>query len=326
MPQVTSEALASAVNRLRAGGVVAFPTETVYGLGADALNHRAVHRVYELKGRPAQNPLIVHVSDQIMARAMCDQWTTDAARLAERFWPGPLTLVLPKSPRVPDVVTAGGPGVAVRCPAHPLALALIEGFAGPIVGPSANLSGMVSPTAAAHVRAAFGDEDVMVLDGGACRAGIESTVLSLFDAEARLLRRGVVSAAEIEAVLQRPVTGPPDAQFHHASDQALPSPGMLARHYAPRTPASLYNAPDLDEALAMRDTPAVVLAISRTAHVEPPHVLIRMPLDARDYAARLYAALHEADDEHTTRILIEQPTAPGELWDALRDRLSRATA
>ena len=167
-----------AASRLRDGGVVAFPTETVYGLGADAFSDAAVSRVFALKGRPSRNPLIVHVSGPLMAKRVTATWPVEAQRLADAFWPGPLSIVLPKRPEVPDIVTGGmgSASVAVRCPDHPTALALLYEFGSPLVGPSANLSGSISPTTAAHVRAAFSEQDVLVLDGGPCATGIESTV------------------------------------------------------------------------------------------------------------------------------------------------------
>src|SRR5262245_53340115 len=228
------EEIAAAVARLRAGGVVAFPTETVYGLGADALSERAVARVFELKGRPGNNPLIVHVASAAMARDVVapGAWGREAELLSTAFWPGPLSIVLPRSAAVPANVTAGGPNVAVRCPDHPTTLALLEAFGGPLVGPSANPSGRVSPTTAAHVREAFGDE-VMVLDGGACRAGIESTVVSLVGT-ARVLRPGVIGAGEIGRVLARDVEEARHApQEESLASRPMESPGRLASHYAP---------------------------------------------------------------------------------------------
>lgn len=322
MNQETESILASAVDRLRAGGLVAFPTETVYGLGADALSEAAVRRVFELKGRPAHNPLIVHVADEEMSRRVSADWPAAAGMLARRFWPGPVTIIVPRAPIVPELVTAGGPTVAVRCPDHPLAMALLELFGGPIVGPSANRSGSVSPTRAEHVRAAFSEEEVMVLDGGPCRTGIESTVVSLAGAAPRILRQGVVGAAEIGAVLGVDVA----LALTHAADDRAPreSPGMLERHYAPRAPLVLFEADVWPEIADEAHGAVVLLTHERTRHVDPPHHLIRMPMDAPGYAAWLYAALHEADALAPARILVERPTGQGALWDAIRDRLARA--
>lgn len=323
--------------RLRSARVVAFPTETVYGLGADALSEAAVRRVYELKGRPAINPLIVHVSGPEMASRLVADWTEDAAALARMFWPGPLTIVLPRpvgTPMlrmgsglvVPDIVTAGGPTIAVRCPDHPVALALLFGLGTPLVGPSANISGQVSPTTAEHVREAFGPEDVMVLEGGACRAGIESTVVSLAGPGARVLRPGLISAGEIAAVIGRPVEEARGDSTGASETEPLASPGLLARHYAPRTPARLFDARELDGLL--RD-PAYAQGVVVIAH-EPlplsvPHVRFLMPPDAEDYAYRLYAALREADARTPAAILIQRPPSGEGVWGAVMDRLVRAT-
>jgi L-threonylcarbamoyladenylate synthase len=320
--------------RLREGGVVAFPTETVYGLGADALSEAAVARVYELKGRPRRNPLIVHVAGPEMARQVvaAGAWTDEAELLARRFWPGPLSIILARSPALPEIVTAGSGGVAVRCPDHPTALALLFEFGGPLVGPSANPSGRVSPTTAAHVREAFDERDVLVLDGGACAGGIESTVLSLMGGRgvpARILRPGLIGAEELARALGRPVvSGPPAAV---AEGAPLPGPGLLPRHYAPATPASLFSGRDWPGVLGAVAGPAVV--ISRTARaVAPPHTLILMPTNAHAYAARLYAALREADALHVAAILIERVPedgpgrGDGPVWSAIADRLNRATA
>lgn len=313
--------LALAAQRLRDGAVVAFPTETVYGLGADALNPIAIQRVFQLKGRPAHNPLIVHVADITMARAVVAQWTPQAQRLADAFWPGPLTIVLPKAPGIPDIVTAGGPTVGVRQPAHPLALDLLRAFGAPLVGPSANPSGTISPTTAAHVRSAFGERDVMVLDGGACSRGIESTVVSLAESTPRVLRRGFVAPEEIERVLGVPIAVGGAVE----SSGALPSPGMLARHYAPSTPAALFEPGQWPAILSDHPAPIVVLTHDHHKAAAPPHHIIHLPPDDHGYAAALYNSLRLADQRAAAHILIERPREPGPLWDAIRDRLARAT-
>ncbi len=315
--------IAEAVRRLRAGGVVAFPTETVYGLGADALNESAVRRVYELKGRPANNPLIVHVSDAAMAERLAGEWPARARELAARFWPGALTIVVKKAMNVPGIVTAGGGTVALRCPDHPVALELLLAFGGPLVGPSANPSGRVSPTTAAHARAAFDQREVMVLDGGACARGIESTVVSVVgDGAARVLRLGAIGAEELglEAGERAAVTG--------SASGAMPSPGMLASHYAPRARVVLFSREEaglIAERARGEARGVVVLAIGPARVVEPPRVM-EMPREAAAYAARLYAALHEADAMNPAWIAVEIPDGVGGVWDAVRDRLSRAAA
>lgn len=317
-----------AADLLRRGRLVAFPTETVYGLGADAFNEGAVRAVYEVKGRPPVNPLIVHVSGPEMARRVVAEWTDSADALARAFWPGPLTIVLPRRTGrngLPPIVTAGGPNVAVRCPDHPVALALLFEFGGPLVGPSANPSGTVSPTTPEHVRAGFPGPEVFVLDGGACRGGIESTVLSLAGDAPRILRPGLVGAAEIERVLGERVetAAVPGAAWHGG---AMESPGLLARHYAPRTPAHLFDAADWPRVLDDdRGSRAAVLTLG-PRDVPAPHVAIPMPRRAEDYAAALYARLREADALGAARVLIERPPTDSALWEAIGDRLRRATA
>jgi L-threonylcarbamoyladenylate synthase len=282
------------------------------------MNPAAIERVFALKGRPSTNPLIVHVSGEAMARTIVSDWTAEASKLARAFWPGPLTIVLPKSPRIPDLVTAGGPTVGVRCPDHHLTLTLIEAF-GPLVGPSANPSGRVSPTTAAHVRASFDENHVFVLDGGPCRAGIESTVVAL-EGSARVLRPGVISADEISAVLARPVAPhAPDTITHGVAQ----SPGQFASHYAPRTPVRLADRAEIIAELRRSIDTTIVLAIS-PLESPTPHAVILMPGTAEAYAARLYAALREADECAATLILIERPPAAGPVWDAIADRLRRA--
>ncbi|RNC82891.1 MAG: threonylcarbamoyl-AMP synthase [Phycisphaera sp.] len=300
-----------AADKLSRGGLVAFPTETVYGLGADALDEDAVRRVFALKGRPANNPLIVHVSSIEMAKSLVCNWSKTASLIASRFWPGPLTMVLPKSDRVPGVVTGGGDTVAIRMPDHEIARSLIESFGGPLVGPSANRSGTISPTTAEHVEASLGP-DTLVLDAGPCQRGIESTVIRITEAGAEILRPGVTGTNEIEEIISI-------VQSDHEppANAPLPSPGMLTKHYAPSSETRLVD--DLGEIPGE----AVVVCIS-----EPPagSRAIRMPSDASGYAARLYAALREADAFAPEIILIERPAGKGPIWDAVRDRLRRASA
>ncbi|MCC6970683.1 MAG: threonylcarbamoyl-AMP synthase [Phycisphaerales bacterium] len=317
------EEIAAAIARLKAGGIVAFPTETVYGLGADAFDPKAVARVFELKGRPANNPLIVHVSGAAMAREVVSDWPGAADALAEAFWPGPLSIVLPKSTRVPSIVTAGGSNVAVRCPEHPLTLALIETLGTPLVGPSANPSGRTSPTSAEHVRASFSDHDVQVLDGGVCRRGIESTVLQLLPSP-RILRPGVIGASAIERVIGASVSR--FGADERPASEPLVSPGLLEQHYAPRTPSYLVAEHEVEAALTRVSGPVVVVTAT-SIQVRGPHAVEPMPPDAEGYAAALYAALRRADARGAATILVVAPdTASGDpaIWDAIMDRLSRA--
>ena len=312
---------------------MAFPTETVYGLGADALDPGAVERVFRTKGRPATNPVIVHVDGAEMARTVTSDWPRGAAELADRFWPGPLTLVLDRSELVPDIVTAGGRTVGVRCPDHDVARELISGFGGPLIGPSANASGTVSPTAARHVVEGFGGA-VPVIDGGVCRVGIESTVLDLSEwgsgGGARIIRPGSVSAAAIgETLGQEIATGPGPA----LPGSPARSPGQMARHYAPRARLIVFEPEDWpgvagDVELAGRKGPAgriVLMTHDLGRFAPPPNVTYHMPDDPDRYAHQLYGTLRAADALEPGLILIERVPA-GEAWDALRDRIGRAAA
>jgi L-threonylcarbamoyladenylate synthase len=320
-------ALDRAATLLRAGQLVAFPTETVYGLGAHALDPAAVRRIYEAKGRPAHNPVIVHVADAEAARALVVGWPDAAARLAEAFWPGPLTLVLPKAPTVPDIVTAGLPAVGVRVPAHPVALALLRTVGLPIAAPSANRFTELSPTSAAHVERTLGDRVPLILDGGPSSVGIESTVVDVSGPRPRILRPGVLSVDELQAV-----AGPFDlTRVSVAGDAPRPAPGMIERHYAPRARVVLVEATDAADATAAADAVATarnagavvgVLALSPAFPVSGD-VAVRMPSDPRAYAARLYATLHDLDDEGCTQVVIERPPATP-AWAGVLDRLQRA--
>lgn len=316
-------AIARAAGVIRRGGLVAFPTETVYGLGADALNASAVGRIFTAKGRPANNPIIVHVAD-VTEMDRVAQRTALANRLVERFWPGPLTLVLSKRESVPDAVTAGGPTVAVRAPDHPVAHALISAAGVPIAAPSANRSTEISPTRAEHVLKGLRGRIEMVLDGGPTPAGLESTVLDVSTDPPRLLRPGPVSVEEIEAVI-----GPIMRTAATRTDAPLPSPGMLPRHYAPRAPLEcLPYAEGIRrvEELAASGSRVGLVAMGAPALAEDRGIVaIEMPAAPDRYAARLYAALHALDDAGVDRIVVELPPDTDE-WLAVRDRLRRASA
>jgi len=319
------EAIAEGVRALASGQPVAFPTETVYGLAADATDPAAVDRVFALKGRPSNNPLIVHVSDAEMARSVTAAWPGNAQRLVDRHWPGPLTLVLPKADAVPSIVTADGPTVAVRCPDHPVALALIEAFGKPIVGPSANPSGRVSPTTADHVAAGFPDTDIpdglVIIDGGPCRAGIESTVLDLTADPPAILRPGVLGPSELAETLDAPVNAAPQTGSAQTRSSQTKSPGLLGPHYQPRAPVRLTDAPP-------SDPPAGTTLIAWSQAAGPRTIAI--PPEPAGYAAALYAALHRADASGCDTILIETPARPTDpadahLHDAIMERLNRAS-
>lgn len=305
--------LDEAAARIRSGELVAFPTETVYGLGANALDAAAVEKIYELKGRPATSPLIVHVASIEMARNAVAHWPPLAERLAERWWPGPMTLVLPKRPTIPDIVTAGLPTVGVRIPRHPIALDLIRRAGVPIAAPSANKFMGVSPTEARHVRAAFGDA-VPVLDGGSCEVGLESTVIAFEGDRARVLRPGMLpkdALAEIDAAADE---SPLDLE---TPDGAHASPGMHRRHYSPRTRVVLLESGD---PLPPGDGVYVWYHEARSGARS-----VQMPADASSYAARLYSTLHALDDESPAWIAIEIPPDGAE-WRAVHDRLRRAAS
>jgi L-threonylcarbamoyladenylate synthase len=296
---VSDDDLDRAAGILRTGGLVAFPTETVYGLGANALDRTAVLRIYEAKGRPSTSPLIVHVAGFEMVADIVAEWPESAARLAERFWPGPLTLVVKRNAKVPSEVSAGLDTVGVRMPAHPVARELIRRSGVPVAAPSANRFTQISPTTAEHVRVGLGDRIDMILDGGATEVGIESTVLSLTTEAPVLLRPGMITAAEIEAVI-----GPVSAGAETIPGAPHSSPGMHARHYAPRTP----------------------LYLLYKGHPPPQGrgKLLNLPSDPDAFAASLYASLHTADTEGWDWIAIERPPESAE-WSAIWDRLRRAS-
>jgi L-threonylcarbamoyladenylate synthase len=268
-------------------------------LGANALDPEAIEKIYAAKGRPVSSPLIVHVSSIEMARGLVREWPEPAEKLACIFWPGPLTLVLPKRPHVPDRLTAGLDTVGVRMPAHPIALALIREAGVPIAAPSANRFTELSPTTAQHVRDSLSGQIAMVLDGGRTTVGIESTVISLAGAETVLLRPGMVTKSEIESVIG------PVQMLEQAPEGAHASPGLHARHYSPKTP----------------------LILLQSGQNLPPGrgIRLEMPADPRAYAAVLYDKLHHADSKGCDWIAIEQPP-DGEEWAAIRDRLERASA
>jgi L-threonylcarbamoyladenylate synthase len=307
--RVTDSDIRRAAQLIRAGRLVAFPTETVYGLGANALDAAAVERIFEAKGRPKTSPLIVHVASIEMARSLALEWPALADKLASAFWPGPLTLVIRKRDVIPPIVTAGLDTVGLRMPAHPVALDLLREAGVPIAAPSANRFTELSPVAAEHVRASLGDRVDLILDGGECSVGIESTVLSVAAGAPVLLRPGIVSAADIEA-LAGPVqrAGEPNAGAHQ-------SPGQHARHYRPRKPLYLVNA-----GAALPDGRGAYLWRTRP---QPASVVVQMPEGSAEFAARLYGTLHELDHRDVDWIAIERP--PNDLaWEAVLDRLRRA--
>ena len=305
-----------AVALLSAGELVAFPTETVYGLGADASNPAALARIFAAKGRPKTHPLIVHFSGLAAARDWAAEVPEAAARLAGAFWPGPLTLVLPKSARVPDAVTGGQASVALRVPAHPVARALLAAFGRGIAAPSANRYGRISPTRAADVREEIGGRVAMVLDGGDCAVGLESTIVACLDGRVTLLRPGSISRSQVADVVGR--VDDPGADAPRV-------PGRERSHYAPGTPLSIVEEPHLREAVeAALAAGGRVAVLARSAPMEQAGLTWRrMPAAAPAYGRALYAALRALDAAGVDRILVEAVPAD-ESWAAVADRLARA--
>ncbi|WP_437631862.1 L-threonylcarbamoyladenylate synthase [Sorangium sp. So ce854] len=315
--------IARAAEILRRGGLVAFPTETVYGLGARADDGRAARGIFEAKGRPPGNPLIVHVPDVASARALAASWPADAERLAHAMWPGPLTLIVARRPdRVADEVAAGGPTVAIRVPAHPVARALLEAARLPIAAPSANRSTAISPTTADHVDKSLGGRIDAIVDGGPTAVGIESTIVDVTRSPARLLRPGHLAADTIAALVPLQTT----AGVITAPGERAPSPGTHARHYAPRARVALVpGAAVRDEVERAAQAGSRAGAIEHGSRTAPgPHAEF-LPADPAGYAAALYAALHRLEDAGCGVIVIAAvPEDPA--WDAVRDRLTRASA
>jgi len=315
---VSSRDIERAVAALRAGALVAFPTETVYGLGADASNPAAVRRIFETKGRPATHPVIVHLADAAELAAWAREVPPAAHLLARTFWPGPLTLILARAAAVSDVVTGGQDTVALRVPSHPVARQLLARFGGGIAAPSANRHGRVSATTAAHVRDEFGDAVEYVLDGGQTDVGIESTIVDLSGPLATLLRPGSITAGEIEQALGASLALP--------SGDAPRAPGTLAAHYAPRTPLLLMEADlalELAASLARQGKRVAVLALSAQQPVTPGITWIAAPREPASYAHALYASLRRLDEAGCESILVERPPQ-GPEWAAVNDRLARA--
>lgn len=327
---VTDDDIQRAVDLLRAGGLVGFPTETVYGLGADAANPDAVRRLFAAKGRPADHPVIIHLANA----AQLGEWARDVPPLAEKlaaaFWPGPLTLIVPRAPHVLALVTGGQDSVGVRVPRHPIAQRLLSVFGGGVAAPSANRFGRISPTRASHVRAEFDDETVpIVLNGGRTEVGVESTIVDLTGPRPTLLRPGGITPAQLAAVLGEPVAAP-TADSPRAS-------GTLPKHYAPRTPVEIVSPEDVPErAVALRRQGlrvGVVLrhvplaAMKATKGTTPPHGYEYriLPADPAGYAHALYESLRYLDWKDADRILVED-VPDGDEWLAVRDRLRRASA
>ncbi len=312
-----NELIKQAAQELAQGGMVAFPTETVYGLGADASNIEAIRKVYALKGRPADHPSIVHLDSLDKLELWAREVPEAARKLAEHFWPGPMTLILPKRPEVLPQVTGGQDSVGIRIPAHPLTRELISVFGRGIIGPSANRFGHISPTSAEHVREEFGDQLKYILDGGPCAVGVESTIVDFSKDKPVIVRPGMLSASVISEI----------AGFPIACGQGSKAPGTLKKHYAPNTPARMVSGAELSELIKCNQSPLVVLAMHKLTIPDAQQVrCLSLPNDPQAYAQSIYSMLRYADSLRPQSILIEQPPQNEESWAAVRDRLQRACA
>lgn len=329
LPTHTAALFQNAVERatelLRAGELVALPTETVYGLAANAFDEKAVAKIFLAKGRPAHNPIIVHVASSEMAQRCASEWPEIAEKLANAFWPGPLTLVLPRSKKIPDAVTAGGETVGIRWPSHPFVQAVIRECNFPLAAPSANPSNQISPTNATHVRKSLGDKVLLIIDGGQSQVGIESTVLDLTTRPPRLLRPGIIHAKSILAV-----TGELALGFAE-HEEILRSPGLLKKHYSPKAKLIISEWKNEGDLLRQLARPGIPLSrVHVIAHTQIPlHEKLGrvsvIPHDPEAYARALYAELHQCDEEGAELIVVEAlPNT--EAWRAVKDRLRRAAA
>lgn len=309
--------LEEAAHILQNHGLVAFPTETVYGLGALATSDEAVAKIFAAKGRPPTNPLIVHVADLDAAQSLVKEWPPEAEALARAFWPGPLTLVLRRTDRISPLVSAGLDTIAIRVPAHPVAKRLLELTAAPIAAPSANPYTRISPTTAQHVVQGLGDAVDLVIDGGQTPVGLESTLLSLVDGPPTLLRRGMISKEQIEKII--PLQDKTSLTF--ADHRPRHSPGLARKHYSPERPTRLVDSPEFQRLLNRRSPTQAFLG--RGAHPDQEN-LICLPDNPEDYARGLYSALHRFDRAPFEQIIIERPPLSPE-WEAIADRLWRAS-
>jgi L-threonylcarbamoyladenylate synthase len=325
-PELFQKAVRRAAELLRAGEVVALPTETVYGLAANALDEKAVAKIFQIKGRPSHNPIIVHVAGVEMARACVKKWPGIAEQLAKSFWPGPLTLVLPRAEKIPANVTAGGDTVGIRWPSHPFMQAVIRECGFPLAAPSANLSNHISPTNAEHVRGQLDGKILLIVDGGQSQVGIESTVLDLTVSPARILRPGMIHAESLEAV------GLPIADCRlPIADASLKSPGLLKKHYSPKAKLVVMNwrdEQDLRSQIGNRQSAIgnihIIAHTKIPAGFSPANVSV-IPHDAEAFARALYAELHRCDAAGAELIVVEAPPDLPE-WSGIADRLRRAAA
>jgi L-threonylcarbamoyladenylate synthase len=322
-------AVARAAELLRAGQLVALPTETVYGLAANAWNADAVRRIFDVKGRPPQNPIIVHVASLELARRCVSDWPPLAARLAGAFWPGPLTLVLPRSPEIPDVVAAGGRTVGVRWPDHPFIQAVIRACGFPLAAPSANRSNHISPTTAEHVRRDLGGRIPLIVDGGPSQVGIESTVLDLACSPPRLLRPGMIHTESLLAAMGGSALQTSAPDWSDSAGAFLRSPGLLPKHYSPKARLVLLKwrndndlAAQISKYPVQRDRIHVIAHHAIALRQNFGRVAV-IPRDAEAFARAIYSELHQCDEAGAELIVVEAPPT-GEEWRAIADRLTRA--
>lgn len=326
LPGTDPEAILEAARRIRAGGLVGFPTETVYGLGADASSDQAVAGIFEAKGRPSDHPLIVHVADAAHVDAYASSVPPFAARLMKAFWPGPLTVILPRKEGVAAAAAGGQDSIGLRCPSHPVALAFLKACDTGVAGPSANRFGRVSPTTAQHVQQEFGDS-LLVLDGGPCDVGIESSIVDCTRGRPVLLRPGILTRAQLEAACGEAVLGKDEFEQEAPGDAPRAS-GTLEAHYAPDAKVRLMDAGPIQTALDLLGAEAAHIAVYARSivRIKSEKVLYRrMPDDALATAQQLFAVLRDFDAKGVKLIWIENPPAAAE-WDGVRDRLQRAAA
>ena len=320
-------AVKRAAELLRAGEIVALPTETVYGLAANALDANAVGKIYEAKGRPKHNPIIVHVASLEMARGCASEWPESADKLAKSFWPGPLTVILPRSKKIPGVVTAGGETVGIRWPSHPFIQAVIRECGFPLAAPSANRASEISPTNAEHVYKSLGEKISLVIDGGQSQVGIESTVIDLTTTPPRVLRPGMIHAESLEAAMELPIA---DCRLP-IGNSPLKSPGLLEKHYAPKAKLVILNwqdETDLHSQLStfnLQHSTCHIIAHTRIPSCENFARVSVIPHDAEAFARAIYAELHRCDEAGARLIVVEAAPTTFE-WRAIADRLTRASA
>ncbi|HEX3857220.1 MAG TPA: L-threonylcarbamoyladenylate synthase [Verrucomicrobiae bacterium] len=327
-PELFQKAVQRAAELLRAGEVVALPTETVYGLAANALNEKAVAKIFQIKGRPSHNPIIVHVTSNEMAKGCVKNWPELAEKLAKSFWPGPLTIVLPRAEIIPDIVTAGGATVGIRWPSHPFIQAVIRECDFPLAAPSANLSNQISPTNAEHVQKSLAGKISMIVDGGQSQIGIESTVLDLTVSPPRILRPGMIRAESLAAVCGQVQSPKSKVQ---SQETALRSPGLLEKHYSPKAKLLILNwRDDADLELKIQNSKFKIQKCFVIAHTCFPSAenfadVSVMPHDAEAFARAIYAELHRCDAAGAELIVVETPPDSPE-WSGIADRLRRAAA